>query len=50
MAPDEPGVTILELYHRETHLTVIIRSAKDPPSNWNKEIREDTKGILQCWL
>ena len=50
MAPDEPGVTIFELYHKETHLTVIIRSDKDPPWNWKKEIREDTKGILQCWL
>lgn len=50
MAPDEPGVTIFELYHRETHLTVIMRSDKEPPSNWKREIREDTKGILQCWL
>jgi flagellar biogenesis protein FliO len=50
MAPDEPGVTIFELYHKETHLTLIIRSDKDPPWNWKKDIKEDTKGILQCWL
>ena len=50
MAPDEHGVTIFELYHKETHLAVIIRSDKDPPWNWKKEIMEDTKGILQCWL
>ena len=50
MVPDEPGVTLFELYHNEAHLIGIIRTDKDLLQNWKKEIREDTKGILQWWL
>ena len=48
--PDEPGVTLFELHHKEAHLVGIVRADKDIPQGWKKEIREDTKGILQWWL
>jgi hypothetical protein len=48
--PDEPGVTLFELHHKEAHLVGIVRADKDIPPDWKKEIREDTKGILQWWL
>jgi hypothetical protein len=50
IVPDEPGVTLFELYHNEAHLIGIVRTKKDLPQNWKKEIKEDTKGILQWWL
>jgi hypothetical protein len=49
-ATDEPDVILFELYHKESHVVGIIRGEKDLPQNWRKEIREDTKGILQWWL
>jgi len=49
-ATDEPGVILFELYHKEVHIIGIIREEQDLPHNWRKEIREDTKGILQWWL
>jgi len=49
-ATDEPGVILFELYHKEAHIIGIIRELQDLPHNWRKEIREDTKGILQWWL
>jgi len=48
--PDEPGVTLFELHHKEAHLVGIVRADKEIPPDWKKEIREDTKGILQWWL
>jgi hypothetical protein len=49
-APDEPGVSLFGLSHKETHLIGIIRTDKELPQTWKEEIREDTKGILQWWL
>jgi hypothetical protein len=49
-APEEPGVSLFELYHKEAHIIGIIREERDLPSTWKKEIREDTKGILEWWL
>jgi hypothetical protein len=49
-ATDEPGVILFELYHKEAHVIGIIKAEQDLPHNWRKEIREDTKGILQWWL
>jgi hypothetical protein len=49
--PDEPGVTLFEMYHKEAHIIGIIRAGDfDLPQNWKKGIREDTKVILQWWL
>jgi hypothetical protein len=48
--PDEHGVTLFELRHRESSLVGIVRTDKEIPPNWKKGIREDTKGILQWWL
>jgi hypothetical protein len=50
LPPDEPGVTLFELHHKEAHLVGIVRADKEIPQDWKKEIREDTKGILQWWL
>jgi hypothetical protein len=50
--PEEPGVTIFELIHRESHLIGIIRAgaARDISPDRKQQIREDTKVILQWWL
>lgn len=48
--PDEPGITLFELHHKEAHLVGIVRADKDIPQDWKKEIQDDTKGILQWWL
>lgn len=48
--PDEPDVTLFELMHKESRLIGIIRSAGDLPQNWKRQIRDDTKVILQWWL
>jgi hypothetical protein len=49
-APDEPGVILFELHHKDALLIGIVRTNEDIPRNWKKEMREDTKGILQWWL
>jgi len=49
-ATGESGVSLFELYHKKAHIIGIIREEQDLPQTWKKEIREDTKGILQWWL
>jgi hypothetical protein len=48
--PDEPDVSLFELMHRESRLIGIIRSPRELPQNWKRQIRDDTKVILQWWL
>ena len=48
--PDEPDVTLFELMHRDSRLIGIIRTPRELPQNWKRQIRDDTKGILQWWL
>jgi hypothetical protein len=49
-APDDPGVSLFELRHRDAGVIGIIRMSTQLPQNWKKGIREDTKVILQWWL
>jgi hypothetical protein len=48
--PNEPDVTLFELIHKESRLIGILKSPHDLSHGWKREIREDTKVILQWWL
>lgn len=48
--PDEPGVSLFEVEHRDSRLVGIIRAKRDLPGSWKHQIRDDTKVILQWWL
>ncbi len=48
--PDEPDISLFDLLHRESRLIGIIRTPHELPQNWKRQIRDDTKVILQWWL